>query len=97
MSCRAEIARPELPRRFQTRGRKCRAQPATAVSSAGCTVACRRARGRQRQALRMAAKWRPSLTTARHDGAIELRRRNGFAEVEQKNAESKEATFRDQD
>ena len=33
-------------------------------------------------------EWRPSLTAARHDGAVELRsgRKNGFAEVEQKNA-----------
>jgi hypothetical protein len=33
-------------------------------------------------------RWRPSLTAARHDGATELRsgRKNGFAEVEQKNA-----------
>ncbi len=50
--------------------------------------ACHRARGRQGQALRVAAKRRPSLTAARHGGAIELRsgRKNGFAEVEQKNA-----------
>jgi hypothetical protein len=37
----------------------------------------------------VAAKRRPSLTAARHGGAIELRsgRKNGFAEVEQKNAQ----------
>ena len=36
----------------------------------------------------MAAKRRPSLTAARHDGAVELRsgRKNGFAEVKQKNS-----------
>ena len=33
-------------------------------------------------------KRRPSLTAARHDGAVELRsgRKNGFAEVKQKNS-----------
>jgi hypothetical protein len=51
------------------------------------TQACHRARGRQGQALRVAAKGRPSLTAARHGGAVELRsgRKNGFAEIELKN------------
>jgi hypothetical protein len=51
--------------------------------------ACHRARGRQGQALRVTAKRRPSLTAVRHGSAIELRsgRKNGFAEVEQKNAQ----------
>ena len=50
--------------------------------------ACHRAHGRQGQALRVAAKRRPSLTAVRHGSAIGLRsgRKNGFAEVEQKNA-----------
>ena len=44
--------------------------------------ACHRGRGRQGQALRVAAKRRPSLTAVRHGSAIELRsgRKNGFAE-----------------
>jgi hypothetical protein len=50
--------------------------------------ACRRARGLQGQALRVAAEWRPSLTSARHGGGIVTwsGRKNGFAEVEPKNS-----------
>ena len=57
------------------------------AASAPPRRACRRARGRQGQALRVAAKWRPALTAARHDGAQKLRsgRKNGFVEVKQKN------------
>src|ERR1700752_3670934 len=57
------------------------------VSSARRPAACRRARGPQGRALRVAAKLRPSLTAARHGNRLELRsgRKNGLAEVEQKN------------
>ena len=64
-----------------------------AERSGGCLLppprkACHRAHGRQGQALRVAAKRRPSLTAARHGSTIELRsgRKNGFAKIEQKNA-----------
>ena len=54
-------------------------------SGGGKSIKCRALA--QGQALRVAVKRRPSLTAARHDGAVEPRsgRKNGFAEVEQKN------------
>src|SRR5271166_941437 len=59
-----------------------------AAFSPATAGACRRARGRQGQALRVAAKWRPSLTSARHGSGIVTwsGRKNGFAEVEPKNS-----------
>ena len=64
-----------LPLPDRCRGHRKRKREVNVITIVFCPprLACRRAHGRQGQALRVAAKWRPSLTAARHGSAVELR------------------------